>query len=69
MLYALELPVSTSLEGRIVTDAFDPAVLAARSVIHDAEPLLVDGAAGAPGYSADEADQIAERLAALGYLG
>ncbi|MCB0242120.1 MAG: alkaline phosphatase family protein [Anaerolineae bacterium] len=68
MLYALGLPVSTSLEGQIIVDAFDPAVLAARSVIHDAEPLTLDSTAGAPNYSADEAGQIAERLAALGYL-
>ena len=44
-------------------------MLAARLVIHDAEPLdLFDSTAGAPNYSMDEAGQIAERLAALGWF-
>ncbi|MCB9130627.1 MAG: hypothetical protein H6647_06730 [Anaerolineales bacterium] len=57
MLYA-GIAGFTSLEGQIIVDAFDPAVLAARSVIHDAEPDP-DSTAGAPNYSADEAGQIA----------
>lgn len=68
MLYALGLPVPTSLEGRIAVDMFDPAVLAAQNVIHDAEPLTVDGVGDGLAYSPDEAEQIAKRLAALGYL-
>lgn len=68
MLYALGLPAPASLEGRIAADAFDPAFLAAHPVIHDAEPLNVASLATAPAYTDDEAGQMAERLAALGYL-
>lgn len=70
MLYALGLPAPISLEGRIVVEAFDPAVLARQPVVYDAQPLLVDSQpAGAATYTDDEAGQLAQRLAALGYLG
>ncbi len=73
ILYALGLPVPTALDGQVIEAAFDPAYLAARPPVYTDRPLLSATAADAPeqpaGFSSEEAAQIAERLAALGYLG
>lgn len=69
MLYALGLPVSTALSGRIAVAAYEPDFLAQHPpVIGDLpEP---DAAANRAweSFSAEDAQRVEERLAALGYL-
>lgn len=70
VLYALGLPVSSALDGRIIKAAFEPGYLASHPPVYDAGPPPDIGAppAGRDGISALEAAQVEERLAALGYL-
>ncbi len=69
ILYAMGVPVPADMEGRVLTDVFDPAYVAARPVLYG------DGASGRPpddfssGYTADEEAQVTKRLRQLGYMG
>lgn len=72
VLYALDLPVSTALDGRVIKAAFDPTYLASHPPIYTSQLTPPPtGAAMAPsgGLAPEDAAQVAERLAALGYLG
>lgn len=70
MLYALGVPVSTALDGHIVTAAFTADYLDAHPPIYSdtAGPDTLD-AAELESYTPQDAAQIEARLAALGYLG
>jgi predicted AlkP superfamily phosphohydrolase/phosphomutase len=67
MLHALDLPIPDALEGRLVTEAFEPEALARRpprqqveaSVAATVEDIALDGEAEA---------EILDRLRALGYV-
>ena len=67
LLYLLGVPVPTGLDGRVLTEAIDPAYLLAH-------PVQAPGAAPAPAaaqsapYSAEESAEVEERLKALGYV-
>jgi predicted AlkP superfamily phosphohydrolase/phosphomutase len=67
VLYALDLAVPDNMEGRVLSEALDPALVAARPLRR--EPALAGpDAALEKAYSADEQAEIAGRLAALGYI-
>jgi hypothetical protein len=67
VLYALDLAVPDNMEGRVLSEALDPAVVAARPL--QREPALAGPEASSEGaYSAEEQTDIAGRLAALGYI-
>lgn len=67
LMYALGLPVPAWLDGQVITAAFEPAYLAAHPVSHSDQPPPTVPASEAD-FSAQEADQVRERLEALGYL-
>ena len=72
VLYAMGLPISPELEGRVLEEAFTPERLASHPPLVESEPE----AAESDGEKADELDgvdgeddpQILSRLRALGYL-
>jgi predicted AlkP superfamily phosphohydrolase/phosphomutase len=67
VLYALDLAVPDNMEGRVLSDVLDPALVAARPLRR--EPALAGPDASSEGaYSAQEQTGIAGRLAALGYI-
>ena len=68
-LYALGLPVSTMLSGRIAKAAFDPTYLAQHPPIYTTDPGP-DATTGRSleSFSSEDALRVEERLAALGYL-
>jgi predicted AlkP superfamily phosphohydrolase/phosphomutase len=65
-LYLLGVPVPSSLEGRLLTEALDPGPLASRppSSSDDTEPWL----APVEDYRPEEAAAVRKRLRELGYL-
>ena len=73
ILHLLDLPVPSDLDGRVISEAFVPGLMAARPV-RQGEPLGIwngpedyqyeDG-----GMSDEDESRLRERLAALGYLG
>ncbi len=69
ILYALGLPVSTTLSGRIAKAAFDPTYLAQHPPIYSTDPGP-DATTGRSleSFSSEDALRVEERLAALGYL-
>ena len=69
ILYALGLPVSTMLSGRIAKAAFDPTYLAQHPPIYTTDPGP-DATTGRSleSFSSEDALRVEERLAALGYL-
>jgi predicted AlkP superfamily phosphohydrolase/phosphomutase len=67
-LWALGCALPSDLDGRVLVEAFDPAVVAAHPV-----RVLADGTAAGPGvaqagYDADEEEQLRRTLEGLGYL-
>jgi arylsulfatase A-like enzyme len=69
MLYALGLPVPTTLDGRIAKTAFEPGYLAHHPPLYDSGPEPVDTASATmESFSTEDAQRVEERLAALGYL-
>jgi len=67
VLYALDLAVPDNMEGRVLSEALDPALVAARPLRR--EPALAGPDASAEhAYSVGEEAEIAGRLAALGYI-
>ncbi|MCX6032306.1 MAG: alkaline phosphatase family protein [Chloroflexi bacterium] len=70
ILYALGLPVPPGLDGRVLTEIFDPAYCASHPVVFDQTAAQAAAAADVTdaGFSADDEALILERLTALGYL-
>lgn len=66
MLYMLEEPIPIDLEGRVIEEAFDPALLDARPPEYVENPAIQMQAAQA--YSAEEAAEVEDRLRDLGYV-
>lgn len=71
ILYALRLPAPTALDGRIALAAFAPDYLAQHPPIVSDRRLAANGedTVSRSGFTAEEALQVEQRLAALGYLG
>ena len=69
ILYAMGVPVPADMEGRVLTDVFDPAYVAAHPIVRG------DGTGQraldelTSGYNEDEEEQVTERLRQLGYMG
>jgi len=73
VLYALDLPIPAIMDGRPLTAAFTPAYLAAHPVQRFSSPLMEKGAGegaadGREDYTAEEHDQVMDRLRDLGYV-
>ena len=69
ILYALDVAIPAGLDGRVLTELFDPAYLAAHPVrIDQAAPMPTAPAAGGALLSDHEEAELAERLRSLGYL-
>lgn len=69
LLYALGLPVPTALDGRIARTAFDPTYLAHHPPLHSTDPEPGNASTRSiESFSAEDAQRVEERLAALGYL-
>jgi len=67
VLYGLDMAVPDNMEGRVLSELFDPALVAARPLRR--EPALAGPDTSPDGtYSGDEEAEIAARLAALGYV-
>ena len=67
MLYLLGEPLPADLEGRLVAEAIDPALLDRRPPEYDdSGPLELESAS--EGYQAEEEAEVAERLRGLGYI-
>jgi predicted AlkP superfamily phosphohydrolase/phosphomutase len=67
ILYLLDQPLPSDLDGRLITEALDPAVLDERPPEYsdaESEVLVSD----ADGYSAEDEKAVEERLRSLGYL-
>jgi predicted AlkP superfamily phosphohydrolase/phosphomutase len=67
ILYLMEQPIPEDLDGRVLTEPLCEELLAAR-------PIRQTAAVGSkeqiePRYTAEEAEEVKERLRALGYLG
>ena len=67
-LYLLGEPLPTQLEGRILAEALDPALLDSRPPAYDDRELALDAVGPQSSYSEGEADEVEERLRGLGYL-
>jgi predicted AlkP superfamily phosphohydrolase/phosphomutase len=70
VLYALGLPIPESMDGRVVTEAFEPAFRRDHPISYEAGPPPdpSDGP-GDVSFSEEEAELLSDRLRALGYLG
>ncbi len=69
VLYLLGLPIPSDMDGHVLEDAFRPEYLAENPIGFAEAPGEVESASvDFAGYSADEADKIAERLRNLGYI-
>ena len=73
VLYALNLPIPAIMDGKPLTAAFTPAYLAAHPVQRFSPPLMEKGAGegtadGREDYTAEEHDQVIDRLRDLGYV-
>ena len=67
-LYLLGEPLPTQLEGRVLAEALDPALLDSRPPAYDDRELALDAVGPQSSYSEGEADEVEERLRGLGYL-
>jgi len=67
VLFDLDLPVPTNMDGRVLIDALQPGFVAAHP-LRQTVPLAWAGRGGDPGYTDNEHAQVQGRLAALGYI-
>ncbi len=70
LLHALDLPIPAALEGRFVTEAFEPSALQGRPprVTEQVTGMAPVAAAGTGDLDAEAEQEILERLQALGYV-
>jgi predicted AlkP superfamily phosphohydrolase/phosphomutase len=70
ILYLLGLPVPTDMDGRVLTEALDPELLARRPITYRdvAEGAGGQGGDGGGVFSDEEAEVVGQRLRDLGYL-
>jgi predicted AlkP superfamily phosphohydrolase/phosphomutase len=68
VLYLMNTPIPKSMDGRVLTEVFKESFLKDRTINYSQEGDIEDKIAEAPGYSAEEAKKIEERLKGLGYL-
>ncbi len=68
MLYLLGQKVPEDMDGRVLTEAFDPQYLKQHSADYAASSESPSPSDENASYSAEEAAQIEARLKALGYI-
>lgn len=68
ILYMLGEPIPAHMDGRVLTECFDPSWLAASPVQRESGGPREGGGPGVD-YTDEETRQVEERLAGLGYLG
>jgi predicted AlkP superfamily phosphohydrolase/phosphomutase len=68
LLYAMGLPVDSGMDGRVMTEAFQPDVIKARPVVYATNGTGPTVASSDTTYSDEETAKITERLQGLGYL-
>ena len=67
LLYLLDQPVPRDMDGRVLIDLFESEFIESHPIRYDSS--LEDIAARRSGdYSKEEAEQVEERLKALGYI-
>jgi predicted AlkP superfamily phosphohydrolase/phosphomutase len=66
ILYAMGQPVPSDMDGRVLTEAFEPQFLAQNAIEYAA--ISSSGKMTGDGYSRQEEEQIRERLRAMGYV-
>lgn len=67
ILYLMGLPIPSDLDGKVITPALDEELLASTAIMQGAALGSRDQVV--PDYSDEEAEEVKERLRALGYLG
>lgn len=67
ILYLMGLPIPSDLDGKVITPALDEQLLASTAIMQGAALGSRDQVV--PDYSDEEAEEVKERLRALGYLG
>jgi len=67
ILYAMGVPIPSDMDGRVLTEAFDPEFRSSVEVQYSDE--LSQRPTGEGEYSADDEEEIRERLRGLGYVG
>ena len=68
MLHLLGQAVPEDMEGRVLTELLDPALLASRPVRYSARETAEEGRARPHAYTPEEAEEVEKRLRDLGYL-
>jgi predicted AlkP superfamily phosphohydrolase/phosphomutase len=67
LLHDLGLPVPTNMDGRVLTEVLTSDFVRANAIRQE-PPLIARDLSGSEGYSQDEEAEVADRLAALGYI-
>jgi predicted AlkP superfamily phosphohydrolase/phosphomutase len=67
ILYSMGMAIPSDMDGRVLTEAFEPEYLSSFEIQHSDE--LTDRPTGAEEYSAEDEQEIKERLRGLGYVG
>ena len=68
ILHAMGLAVPQDLDGRVLSEAFEPASALARPVAFSQANVYREGASP-PGLADDEMDEVQEKLRGWGYAG
>ena len=68
ILYAMGHPVQENMDGRALTELYDPAFVAAHPVAFDQVPEPEDPVVAGYDYSEDEIGSVQDELKSLGYL-
>jgi hypothetical protein len=69
VLYTMGLPIAADMDGRVLTDLFEPAFVVQSDPCYEALSGSTSEARELPwGYSEDEDRKIQDRLKGLGYL-
>jgi predicted AlkP superfamily phosphohydrolase/phosphomutase len=68
ILHTMGVPVPEDLDGRVLSEAFEPSAPAARPVVHSQENVYKDGLA-VPHLSDEEMEEVQEKLRGWGYAG
>ena len=68
ILYCLGIDIPSDIDGRVLTEAFEPSVFESRPVSIGDANLVVQADAALTGYSQSEEEAVAARLRGLGYI-
>jgi predicted AlkP superfamily phosphohydrolase/phosphomutase len=68
LLYLLGQPVPRDMDGKVLSDLFEPEYLQSHPIVYDDEKEYLQMPTPGGDYSEEEAAQVEERLKALGYI-